>query len=98
MIYVRIIVFIICVKHSVIHHDLIMLYIIPLLNLMTFSLSPSLSESSSLLLDIRLVGGVTKWDGYVEILHNKVWGSICADDTWTLTNAEVRHTYHVTVM
>lgn len=61
---------------------------------MALSLSPSLSLSESLspLLDVRLVGGATKWDGHVEVLYNKVWGSICADDTWTLTNAEVRHT------
>lgn len=38
--------------------------------------------------DIRLNGSTDKWQGRVEIYHNKTWGTIC-DDYWTITYAQV---------
>lgn len=37
---------------------------------------------------IRLVGSTDKWQGRVEIFHNKTWGTIC-DDYWDINYANV---------
>ena len=41
---------------------------------------------------VRLRGSATPWDGRVEVLHEKEWGSVC-DAGWDLTDANVSTTY-----
>ena len=38
---------------------------------------------------IRLRNSATEWDGRVEVLHEKQWGSVC-DAGWDLRDANVR--------
>ena len=42
---------------------------------------------------IRLRGGATQWDGRVEILYQKEWGTIC-DVGWELVDANVSSALH----
>ena len=37
---------------------------------------------------VRLRGSATRWDGRVEILHEKAWGTVC-DRSWDLKDANV---------
>ena len=37
---------------------------------------------------VRLRGSETGWDGRVEILHEKAWGTVC-DTGWDLADANV---------
>ncbi|XP_055896650.1 low-density lipoprotein receptor-related protein 6-like isoform X2 [Biomphalaria glabrata] len=39
-------------------------------------------------LEIRLVGGYTKYEGNVEVFHNATWGGIC-DDYWSELHAQI---------
>ena len=43
---------------------------------------------------VRLRGGETQWDGRVEVLRLKEWGSIC-DVGWDLVDANVSYHSHV---
>ena len=43
---------------------------------------------------VRLVDGFSDYDGRVELLANKQWGTIC-DNGWGITDANVRHQYHI---
>ena len=38
--------------------------------------------------DIKLVGGVTPYEGRVEICWNETWGTVC-DHAWSATDAIV---------
>lgn len=43
------------------------------------------------LAEIRLVDGYTQWDGRVEVLHDKTWGTVCGSN-WTMQDAKVSAT------
>jgi len=38
--------------------------------------------------DLRLVGGLSQYEGRVEVCWNEVWGTVC-DDFWGPSNAQV---------
>ena len=38
--------------------------------------------------EIRLVDGLTRYEGRVEICWNEVWGTVC-DDVWDASDARV---------
>ena len=37
---------------------------------------------------VRLRGSATRWDGRIEILHEKAWGTVC-DTNWDIKDANV---------
>ena len=38
---------------------------------------------------VKLTGGASHIDGYVEVYYNGDWGRICADDHWGQADATV---------
>ena len=44
--------------------------------------------------DVRLRGSETQWDGRVEVLHEKEWGSVC-DVGWDFADANVSSLQYV---
>ena len=63
------------------------LYFPPTSLLPTFLPPPSQAPQTPSPL-LRLQDGDTQWDGRLEILHNKQWGTIC-DTHWSLQDADV---------
>lgn len=51
-------------------------------------LTASLPLTDSAQSEVRLSSGFTDWDGRVEVLHEKQWGSVCASG-WSLVDASV---------
>ena len=39
--------------------------------------------------DVRLVGGVSKYQGRVEVCLNRAWGTVCAYSSWSSQDAKV---------
>ena len=46
---------------------------------------------------VRLVDGFSDYDGRVELLVNKQWGTIC-DNGWGITDANVRYQCHAIML
>ena len=72
------------------------------INFMTLQCAHAERDNSSMCIDgtIRLMGGVTKREGRVEICHQHQWGSIC-DNGWGVSDSQVvcrQLGFHVTGM
>ena len=39
--------------------------------------------------DVRLVGGVSQYQGRVEVCLNRAWGTVCAYSTWGSMEAKI---------
>ena len=39
--------------------------------------------------DVRLVGGVSQYQGRVEVCLNRAWGTVCAYSSWSTQDAKV---------
>ena len=39
--------------------------------------------------DVRLVGGVSRYQGRVEVCLNRAWGTVCASSSWGSQEANV---------
>ena len=39
--------------------------------------------------DVRLVGGISQYQGRVEVCLNRAWGTVCAYSSWVSKDAKV---------